>query len=244
MPNNSKNYTSNIPQLAHEYSKEEVAILSTISVAIITTSLVLNILVLLGYLCSRSTREKPSSILLVSMAFCQLATASVVIPYQLVFQVIKPELAANGGASCIALGSITYSPYVVSSETVLLMTVDRYLAVCLMTKYRLIMTRKRILAAVLFTWIHALIFGTVAVPFGYTVQYNHRVGACAIDFENRLLEGVMMALPYGVIPFLIIVVLSYRTVKQLRTHNQRLAANSEDVRAPNNRNHGDRTREG
>ena len=58
---------SNITQLSHEYSTEEVAVLSTISVAIIASSLVLNILVLLGFVCSRSTREKPSSILLVSM---------------------------------------------------------------------------------------------------------------------------------------------------------------------------------
>ena len=130
----NKNNTSNIPQLSHEYSTEEVAVLSTISVAIIATSLVLNILILLEYVCSRSTREKPSSILLVSMGFCQLATSSVVIPYQVVFQVIKPELAANGGASCIAPGSITYATYVVISETVLLMTVDRYFAVCLINK--------------------------------------------------------------------------------------------------------------
>ena len=196
----NKNNTSNIPQLSHEYSTEEVAVLSTISVAIIATSLVLNILILLEYVCSRSTREKPSSILLVSMGFCQLATSSVVIPYQVVFQVIKPELAANGGASCIAPGSITYATYVVISETVLLMTVDRYFAVCLITKYRLIMTRKRILAAVLFTLIHALTIGTIGVPIGFTVQCNHRVGACAIDFENRLLQGAMAALAYGAIP--------------------------------------------
>lgn len=242
--NESTKYTSKIQRIFHEFSTTEVAVLSTISVAIVTISLALNVLVLLGYLCSRSTREKPSSILLVSMTFCQLATTSLVIPLQLVFHVIKPELAAKGGASCIAVGSITYAPYVVISETALLMTVDRYFVVCLMMKYKLIMSRRRTFAAVLFTWVNAIIMGAIVVPFGYTVQYNRRVGACAIDFENRLLEGAMMALAYGVIPFLIIIVLSYRTVKYLRTHNQRLAAITEETRGPNDRNGADRLREG
>ena len=149
--NESTNYTSEIPRTFHEYSTTEPAVLSTISVAIVTISLALNALVLLGYLCSRSTREKPSSILLVSLTFCQLATTSVVIPLQVAFHVIKPKLTAKGGASCVALGSITYAPYVVISETALLMTVDRYFAVCLMMKYKLIMTRRRTFAAVLFT---------------------------------------------------------------------------------------------
>ena len=214
----------------HQLSTQEAAAVYTISTVIAITALPLNILVLFGYLCSRSIRQKASSILLVSMTFGQLLTASWIIPFHVVFQLIKPGLTVNGGTLCTILGSMTYSPYIVISETVLLMTVDRYYAVCLMTKYKLIMTRRRIFAAILFTWVHAFIFGTIILPFGYKVEYNHRLGNCAIDFENRLLDGAMMAVAYAVIPFFIIVVLSYKTVKHLRTHNRRMAANSQAVR--------------
>ena len=75
----------------HEYSTTDNN-LSTISVAIVTISPALNALVPPLYLCSRSTREKPSS---VSMTFSQLATTSVVIPLQLVFHVISLTFARN-----------------------------------------------------------------------------------------------------------------------------------------------------
>lgn len=217
----------------HQLSTEEAAAVYTISIVIAITALPLNILVLFGYLCSSLTRQKPSSILLVSMTFGQLLTASWIVPFHMVFQLIKPGLMVSEGVLCTVLGSMTYSPYVVISETALLMAVDRYCAVCRMMKYRLIMTRRRILAAVLFTWVHAFIFGTIILPFGYKVEYNHRVGTCAIDFESRLLEGAMLAVAYAVIPLFIIVVLSYKTVKHLRTHNRRLVGNcnSEGVRS-------------
>ena len=226
--NNSYGKIPTIDQL----STEEAAVLFTISTVIAIVALPLNILVLFGYLCSSSARQKPSSILLASMTFGHVLTGSWIIPFHMVFQMIKPGLVESGGTLCTILLPMTYSPYVAISETILLMTVDRYFAVCAMMKYRLIMTRRRTFAAVLFTWLHALVYGAIILPFGYKIEYNHRLGTCGVDFENRLLEGGMMAVVYAVIPLFIMAMLSYKTVKHLRRHNRRLVSNSETVRPP------------
>ena len=228
----------------HQYKHEEVVILTIISIAIIITGLILNILVLLGYLCSRSMRQKPSSIFLVSMTFGQLLTVSVVIPLQLATQVLKPSLAANGGALCTFIGSMTYAPYVAISETVLCTTVDRYLAVCFPIRYRTIITRRRAFAVVSFTWVHTVITAIITVPFGFKVEYNPRVGACAINFENRLLEGAMSAVAYAVIPFSIIVALSWKMIRHFRRHNRIMIGNTITFQQEDDRNNRDPAREG
>ena len=84
--------------LVYIFPEKEVITLTIISVLIIVVA-VPNFLVLFGYLTSRSTRTKPSSILLLSMTLAELLISVVVVPSQLV-EFMKPELAASGGAFC------------------------------------------------------------------------------------------------------------------------------------------------
>ena len=82
--------------VVHVFPKDEVISLVIISVFMIILAVPVNILVLFGYVTSRSSRARPSSILLISLIFAQLLISVVVIPSQLL-EIIRPDLVANGG---------------------------------------------------------------------------------------------------------------------------------------------------
>ena len=213
--------------LVYFFPKEQVISLTIISALIIIVAVPANILVLFGYLTSRSTRTKPSSILLVSMTLAELLVSVVVIPSQLV-EIMKPELAANGGVFCKFVSSVFCSLYVTMTEILACMSVDRYLAVKSMLRYSTIITKKRVAGVVVFTWIHAIIYSSVIGPFALRFEYNYRVGICGIVFDDRIVMMTLMAIVYCVAPLTIIVVFNYKMVMHLRQHNRRILDQAQD----------------
>ena len=209
------------------FPKEEVIGLTIFSVLIIILAVPGNILVMFGYLTSRSARTNPSSILLVSMTLAELLISIVVVPSQLV-EIMIPELAANDEGFCQFVSSVFYSLYVTMIEILACMSVDRYLAVKSMLKYATIMTRKRVVGVVVFTWIHAVIFGSTIGPYVVRFEYNYRVGACGMVFDDRVVTLTLIAMIYCVAPFVIIVVFNYKMVMNLRHHNRRILHGAED----------------
>ena len=207
--------------MVHFFAKDEVISFSTISVLIMILAVPANILVLFGHHNLRSTRARPSSVLLVSLTFAQLLISIVVIPSQ-ILQVMKPDLVANRKAVCIFVGTTFYSLYVTATETLACMSIDRFLAVKSMLRYSAIITRKRVIAVVVFIWIHAVIFETIIGPFAVQVEYNYRVGACGIVFHDRIVMLVLILSVYCITPFGIIVVFNYKMAAQLWRHNRRI----------------------
>ena len=203
----------------HVFSEDEVIGLSVISVFIIILAVPANIFVLFGYLTLRSYRARPSSIFLVSIAFAQLLIAVVLIPSYML-QIIKPALAANRRALCVFVA--TNSLYIILTETLAFMSIDRFLAVTSMLRYSTIVTRKRLIAVVMFTWIHTVIFGTIIGPFALRIEYNYRLGACTIQFDDRIVMMTFLAVVYYLIPFGIIIVFNYKMAKHLWRHNRRI----------------------
>ena len=219
------------------FPKEEVIGLTIFSVLIIILAVPANILVMFGYLTSRSTRTNPSSILLVSMTLAELLISIVVVPSQLV-EIMKPELAANDEAFCKLVSSVFYSLYVTMIEILACMSVDRYLAVKSMLKYATIITRKRVVGVVVFTWIHAVIFCSTIGPFLVRFEYNYRVGACGMVFDDRIVMLILMAIVYCLAPLTIIIVFNYKMVMHLRHHNRRILHRAEDQTIDARKNSG------
>ena len=211
------------------FPKEEVIGLTIFSVLIIILAVPANILVLFGYLTSRSTRANSSSILLVSMTLVELLISLVVVPSQLV-EIMKPELAANDEAFCTLVLGVYSSLYVAVVEILACMSVDRYLAVKSMLRYSIIMTRKRVVGVVVFIWIHAVIFGSLIGPFLIRFEYNYRVGACGMTVDDRIVMLILMAIVYCLAPLTIIIGFNYKMVMHLRQHNRRISHQAQQQR--------------
>ena len=222
--------------IGHEvFPKDEFISLVIISVLIIILAVPVNILVLFGYVSSRSSRARPSTILLISLIFAQLLISAVVIPSQLL-QVIENDLVANGGVLCVFVGTTFYSLYITMTETLACISVDRFLAVKSMLRYSTIITRKRVVAVVVFTWIHAVIFETVIGPFVIQIEHNDRLGACGIVFDDRVVLLILMLAVYGVIPFGVIIVFNCKMAKHLWGHNRRIGQRPEGQSIDEKRN--------
>ena len=89
-------------------------------------------------------------------------------------------------------------------EILACMSVDRCLAVKSMLRYSRIITKKRVVGVVVFTWIHAVIFGSIIGPVLIRFEYNYRVGACRMVFDDRIVILTLIAIIYSVAPFLIV----------------------------------------
>jgi hypothetical protein len=217
------------------FPEDEVISLVVLSVFIISLAVPVNVLVLFGYLTSRSSKARPSTILLVSLTFSQLLISVVVIPPQ-ILQILKPHLVANGKVLCVFVGTTFYSLYITLTETLACISVDRFLAVKSMLRYSTIVTRKRVIAVVVFTWIHAVIFETVIGPFLIQIEYNSRFGACGIVFDDRTVLLTMMLVVYGVTPLGIIVVFNCKMANYLWRHNRRIVQRAEGQSIDEKRN--------
>ena len=217
------------------FPKDEFISLVIISVFIIILAVPVNILVLFGYVSSRSSRARPSTILLISLIFAQLLISVVLIPSQLL-EVIRPDLVANGGVLCVFVGTTFYSLYITMTETLACISVDRFLAVKSMLRYSTIITRKRVVAAVVFTWIHAALFLTVIGPLVLQMEYNDRVGACGVVYDDRTVLMILMLAIYGLMPFGIIIVSNCKMAKHLWRHNRRIVQRPEGQSIDEKRN--------
>ena len=223
--------------VVHVFPKDEVISLVIISVFMIILAVPVNILVLFGYVTSRSSRARPSSILLISLIFAQLLISVVVIPSQLL-EIIRPDLVANGGVFFFFVGTAFYSLYITMTETLACISVDRFLAVKSMLRYTTIITRKRVVAVVVFTWIHAALFLTVIGPFVIQIEYNNRLGACGVVYDDRTVLLILILAIYGLIPFGIIIVCNCKMAKHLWRHNRRIVQRPERQSIDEKRNRG------
>lgn len=225
------------------YTKDEVTFLSIFSISLIIIAVPANFLVLAGYVTSRPIRTKSSSILLASLTVADLFASALVIPFQLVFQVLHPSMAANRGPLCSFVGSVTYSFYIVITQTLVCMSVDRFYAIRFALRYQSIMTRKRVAVMIVFTWLHSIIFVLLLGPFAVEVDYNPRLGICGIIFDDRMAKLILMALVYIIIPFVIMVIFNCKMALYLRRHNRRMMTTG-GIHPIYERNGRTKTREG
>lgn len=227
----------------HVYTKDEVTFLSMFSIFHIIIAVPANFLVLVGYVTSRPIRAKPSSILLASLTVADLLTSALVMPLQLALHVLHPSMAANRGPLCSFVGSVTYSFYIVITETLVCISVDRFYAVRFMLRYQSIMTRKRVAVMIAFIWLHSTIFVLIIGPFAIEVDYNPRLGICGIIFDDRMKMLILIALVYAIIPFVIVVIFNYKMAMCLWRHNRRMTTTGA-IHPTDERNGRTRRREG
>lgn len=206
--------------VAHVFSKDEIVIYSTTSVFIIIVSVPVNILVLFGYFNSRSIRAKPSSMLIINMTVVQLLISLVVIPSQ-ILQAMKPDLVVSVRPLCFFVGTTFYSLYIILTQTLACISLDRFLAVKFL-RYSTMVTRKRVIAIIVFTWAYGAIFQTAIAPFALHIEYDYRLGACGITFREHILETTAIIVVYGLTPLGIIIVLNYKMAAHLWRHNRRI----------------------
>ena len=124
------------------------------------------------------------------------------------------------------------------TETLACISVDRFLAVKSMLRYSTIITRKRVVAVVVSTWIHAALFLTVIGPFVIQIEYNNRLGACGVVYDDRTVLLILILAIYGLIPFGIIIVSNCKMAKHLWRHNRRIVQRPERQSIDEKRNRG------
>ncbi|KAK2142132.1 hypothetical protein LSH36_994g01040 [Paralvinella palmiformis] len=174
------NYTD-VPQIP---MRSTLAVgLSSLIVCFICLATVLgNVAVIYAIANTRKLREKPSSIFLINLSITDLSSALFVMLAAFIY--ISLDLDRVNTIWCNFVCAMNYCLIIVSMMTLAVISVDRLISVLYPFKYHDIVTKGRVVAVIVFTWIQGFIFG-IAPAFQGWVHYDYWEAICAINWHRE-----------------------------------------------------------
>ncbi|XP_026108327.1 cannabinoid receptor 2-like [Carassius auratus] len=134
-------------------STEKVAI-GTICVLIALLSLLVNVFILAVIGCSRNLRKHPSYLFMGNLALADTIACSCFTINFLEFHLSKPGNSFEKTQYLLKLGAVTMA-FTGSVGSLLVMAADRYHAIYKVSTYKVLVTRKRALMAIVTLWVTA-----------------------------------------------------------------------------------------
>ena len=177
-----------------------------------------NSLVTLTFL-MKSTLRTSTNYFIVNMAISDLMSSSTSLPLAATEGLLSKEHAISGSVASFVCKLGLYSRAVsqtVSVESLLLIVVDRYIAIVL--PFKAIHVSQRLRAAILFfTWVFALLFVLPYIQYTKIVRDGpHTLCRFAWKERNRTVFHAVLFLMFYCLPLISIIVLYSRIMKKLR----------------------------
>ncbi|XP_051815329.1 trace amine-associated receptor 13c-like [Acanthochromis polyacanthus] len=193
-------------------------------------TVILNLLVIISISHFRNLHT-PTNLLLLS-----LAVSDVFLGLLMFFQIVLID-------GCWFLGDFMctlyhYLPYTITSAsigTMVMISIDRYVAVCYPLHYSIQITQQRVQNCVCLCWISSVIFPTLLLKDSLKQpgRYNSCVGECV--FVIDYISGLVDVICSFIVPITIIIVLYVRVfvvaVSQAHAMHSQLVPNKHSVRA-------------
>ncbi|XP_051814687.1 trace amine-associated receptor 13c-like [Acanthochromis polyacanthus] len=193
-------------------------------------TVILNLLVIISISHFRNLHT-PTNLLLLS-----LAVSDVFLGLLMFFQIVLID-------GCWFLGDFMctlyhYLPYTITSAsigTMVMISIDRYVAVCYPLHYSIQITQQRVQICVCLCWISSVIFPTLLLKDSLKQpgRYNSCVGECV--FVIDYISGLVDVICSFIVPITIIIVLYVRVfvvaVSQAHAMHSQLVPNKHSVRA-------------
>ncbi|XP_057291669.1 G-protein coupled receptor 52-like [Hydractinia symbiolongicarpus] len=199
-----------------------MVIMSLMSIVIV----VINVTCIYVILASTLLRHKTTTILIVSLLFFHLLQGLFVIP----FYTAKKSSISNETAKKIICDGFRFS-YMVTfygvCVNVLLISVDRFLAVKLLTSYKLIVTDRRVKAVTLAVWLY--MFLVCLIPF-IDIQRTESNKTTACNYNQPREWTIFMLLCNTMLSYIVIsYCYSYIYVKLSVSENKTRSSSSEPM---------------
>ena len=232
--NNSSSY--GFEHLSKCSSSDSTILTSTISIVSIV-AFVGNTLVILTFLLS-PTLKTSTNYFIVNMAISDLLSSSTNWPLYATEGVrySKPAIDGSTAVFVCKLGFYFRSvSQAVSVQNLLLIVVDRYIAIALPFKSILVTARLRA-ALLLFTWVFAL---SIASPYASSIQIiqeNHQTYCRSLAFWDKKKQFIFYALGFAIfycVPLISTIILYSRIMKCLRKPRPLEAEEEENTRMRN-----------
>lgn len=218
------NNTTNSSLLEHPFhlrSKTAVIIFSFFISVIIFLSVCGNVLLISAILKSPRFRSSFPNKLIVSLAMADFLTAAFPLSYQLA-TVVNIHLISNGGLLCKVGGLATYALFYASLLNMVMLSLDRFVALGLPLQYSLRMTFKIRTVILAYPWIHSALFYIFCFIF-VDVEFEWKSLACGFTWDKAPLGfNLYVLLVHVTLPFIVLTVLCAWTVHLVRSQNKQL----------------------
>lgn len=220
MPNNSTN-SSTLDHALPFRSKTFVITLSFFMALIIILSVSGNILMISAIMRSHRLRSAFANKLITSLALSDFLTAAIPLTYQLV-TVLDISLISNGGLLCTIGGLSAYAFFYVSLMTMVMLSVDRFVALGFPLQHSLRMTFKVRTVMLSFPWVHTTLFCIFALIYT-DIEFDWESMSCGFSWDKVPMGFTLYLLLVHVsIPFVVLFVLCSWTVRLVRLQNKEI----------------------
>ncbi|XP_020910880.1 melanopsin [Exaiptasia diaphana] len=200
-------------------SSLEIISLSVSLAIIVALSLFGNFLLILAFIRNGRLRASFANKLIMSLAMADFLTAAFPLTYQLA-TVINNDIIRNGGFLCTVGGLTSYSFFFTSVFTLVMLSVDRFLALGFPLRYNRWMNPKTKVVIIAYPWIHGALFFILCAA---TLEVTYQPFDCSLSWSTRPLAFTLSIMMIHVgFPLCILIALNTWTQILVRAQNRRI----------------------
>ncbi|XP_048575771.1 rhodopsin, GQ-coupled-like [Nematostella vectensis] len=201
--------------------QEILALASSLSIIIIL-SISGNALVIYVFITNRQLCSSLSNKLILSLAVADLTTAAFPMLYQLI-TVADVSLIQHGGPLCSVGGVASYSFFFVSVITLVMLSVERFLALGFPLKYSSIVSRRVKAFIIWYPWLHSLVFAVLCLAW-FGIKYDPHGFDCGLRWRTRPFYFTFSVVFIHIaLPLTLLTALNICTLCLVRRQHQRIA---------------------
>jgi hypothetical protein len=215
------NTSNNVQDPLNIRSSIESITLSVSLALIIAFSVFGNFLLIISFLKNKRLRASFANKLILSLAVADFTTASFPMSYQLA-TILNVKIISNGGVICTIGGLASYSFFFTSTFTMVMLCIDRFVALGYPLQYNLRMTSKVKIFMITYPWIHGALFFILCGSI-LEVKFDRKGLDCGLSWSERPMVFTLSILLIHVgIPFVLLLVLNTWTLCLVRAQNRQI----------------------
>ena len=213
----------------HWWSTGEKAFLATTLGIILVFGVCGNLLVIAAVIRFKRLRRSMSGYLILNLAFSDFLNAFLLMPYHLT-TVLDLSVIMDDGLLCKVGGILSYPFYICSTITLVMLAVDRHIALSDPLRYLSRVTTRTICIMIAFSWFQGILF-TVLFASWSSIEFSILSLDCGVTWEGTPLWLSATGLVLNIIvPFILLVVLSLRVLLIIRGQRRKIAARMQGTR--------------
>lgn len=187
-----------------------------------------NLLVIIAILRFKRLRRSVNSYLILNLAICDFLTAFLNMPYHLA-TVLDVSIIADDGLLCKVGGILSYPFYISSTVTLVMLAVERHIAVSYPLRYLTHVTSRTISMMICYSWFQGVLF-TIFFSFLGNIEFAHKSLDCGVTWKGTPLWLSLLALIMNIVaPYILLLLMSVRVMVIARRQMVRIAFETSGV---------------
>lgn len=187
-----------------------------------------NVLVIVAIVRFKRLRRSVNSYLILNLAIADFLTAFLLMPYHLA-TVLDLSIISGNGMLCKIGGILSYPFYICSTVTLVMLAIERHIAVSDPLRYLSRVTIRTILIMICFAWSQAIFFSLLFLILG-NIKFSVESLDCGVAWEGTPLWLSVVAVIMNIaLPFILLLIMSLRVMVIARRHKMRIATQTSCV---------------